>query len=144
MPQSRSRRRRRPVISHPPEPRIVRSSALRRAAPSTSKELAEAESLLSSAAVRERCGMVMAAAERGDTRHFKLATARFDDAVRRVVDITRRRYPDLVVPFHSRWRHFSTGGVDRAALVGPGAGRAARARAQIDLAIVSVLLDAGA
>ena len=29
--------------------------------------------------------------------------------------ITRRRYPDLDVPFHSRWRHFSAGGVDRAA-----------------------------
>ena len=62
----------------------------------------------------------------------------------RVVAVTRRRYPDLAVPFHSRWRHFAAGGVDRAALVAPGADRAETARARLDLAIVSVLLDAGA
>jgi hypothetical protein len=113
--------------------------------PSTNDDEArEAAALLSAAAVRERCGIVFAAAERGDTRHFRLVAGRLDDAAARVADITRRRYPDLVVPFHSRWRHFSAGGVDRVALVGAGAGRAARARAQIDLAIVSVLLDAGA
>jgi len=51
------------------------------------------------------------------------------------------------VPFHSRWRHFVVGGVDRWAAVAdkvswPDA--AARARAEFDLAIISVLLDAGA
>ncbi len=108
--------------------------------PSTS----EAAALLSAAAVRARCAIVSEAAERGETRHFRLVTARLDGAARRVVDITRRRYPDLAVPYHSRWRHFSTGGVDRAALVAPGADPAETARARIDLAIVSVLLDAGA
>jgi hypothetical protein len=57
--------------------------------------------------------------------------------------VTRRRYPDLAVPYHSRWRHFSVGGVDRAALVAPGVDAGEAARARIDLAIVSVLLDAG-
>jgi len=99
--------------------------------------------LLSAAAVRERCAIVFAAAERGETRHFGLHLERLDDAVARVVDLTRRRYPDLQVPFHSRWRHFGAGGIDRAALVAPGADPAERARAQLDLAIVSVLLDAG-
>jgi len=99
---------------------------------------------LSAAAVRERCGMVLAAAERGETPHFRVVHARLDDAARRVVDITRRRYPDLVVPYHSRWRHFSAGGIDRAVLMAPGADAAEAARARIDLAIVSVLLDAGA
>ena len=55
-----------------------------------------------------------------------------------------RSYPDLAVPYHSRWRHFLAGGLDRAALVAPGADRSGVARAQIDLAVVSVLLDAGA
>ena len=67
-----------------------------------------------------------------------------DEAVHRVLDITRRRYPDLAVPYHSRWRHFLAGGVDRAALVAPAADAAETARARIDLAVVSVLLDAGA
>ncbi len=105
---------------------------------------ADPDGLLSAAAVRERCGIVFDAAERGETKHFRLALDRLDEAVRRVVDITRRRYPDLVVPYHSRWRHFSVGGVDRGALVAPGADRAQTARTRVDLAVVSVLLDAGA
>src|ERR1044071_3050723 len=104
----------------------------------------EAEHLLCAAAVRERCGMVLAAAERGETRHFRIVPQRLDEAARRVPQIPRRRYPDLVVPFHSRWRHFDVGGVDRAGLVAPEADAAERARARLDLAMVSVLLDAGA
>src|SRR5438128_736197 len=99
--------------------------------------------LLSAAAVRARCAIVSEAARRGETRHFRLVCARLDEAARRVVDITRRRYPDLHVPLHSRWRHFSAGGVDRAALIAPRADGAETARARIDLAVVSVLLDAG-
>ena len=108
---------------------------------STTEEPSE---LLTAAAVRDRCGIVFAAAERGETRHFRLVSARLDEAVRRVVEIMRRRYPDLDVPYHSRWRHFSAGGVDRAAQVAPGADPEEAARARIDLAVVSVLLDAGA
>jgi Protein of unknown function (DUF1688) len=100
--------------------------------------------LLSATAVRERCAIVFRAAERGETRHFRLIPERLDDAVERVVAVTLRRYPDLAVPFHSRWRHFSAGGIERASLIAPGADRAETARARLDLAIVSVLLDAGA
>jgi len=102
------------------------------------------DDLLTAAAVRERCGLVFAAAEAGEAPHFRLHPERLDAAARLVAEITRRRYPDLRVPFHSRWRHFSGGGVDRARLVAPGANRVETARARIDLAIVSVLLDAGA
>ena len=104
----------------------------------------DASELLTAAAVRDRCGIVFAAAECGKTGHFQLVMARLEEAVRRVVEITRRGYPDLDVPYHSRWRHFSAGGVDRAAQVAPGADPDEVARARIDLAVVSVLLDAGA
>jgi hypothetical protein len=104
--------------------------------------------LLSAAAVRDRCGRIYAAAKRGETPHFTLHPERLDRAADLVAEVTRRNYPDLRVPFHSRWRHFSVGGVDRAALVAPkgvdAADRAETARARLDLAIVSVLLDAGA
>jgi Protein of unknown function (DUF1688) len=104
----------------------------------------EASELLTAAAVRDRCGVVFAAAECGETRHFRLVMMRLDEVVRRVVEITRRRYPDLDVPYHSRWRHFSAGGVDRVAQIAPGAAPDEAARARINLAVVSVLLDAGA
>jgi hypothetical protein len=103
-----------------------------------------AEFLLSAAAVRERCGLVLAAAERGVTTHFRVVPERLPDVARLGVDVTRRRYPDLAVPSHSRWRHFSAGGIERTPLVAPGADPEETARARIDLAIVSVLLDAGA
>ena len=109
--------------------------------PSTSEAAA---ALLNAAAVRERCAIVLAAAEHGETRHFRLCLDRLDDAAARVAALTRRRFPDLRVPYHSRWRHFAAGGVDRAALIAPRADTAEAARACIDLAIVSVLLDAGA
>jgi len=112
-------------------------------APEGGEGVRSAGHFLTAAAVRERCDVVFAAAERGGTPHFRLALGRLDEAVERVVAVTRRQYPDLDVPFHSRWRHFSVGGVDRAALV-PDADPAERARARLDLAIVSVLLDAGA
>src|SRR4051812_36996 len=50
-----------------------------------------ADHLLTAAAVRERCGLVFAAAERGETRHFALALDRLDDTVARVVSATCRR-----------------------------------------------------
>jgi hypothetical protein len=100
--------------------------------------------ILTAAAVRERCGLVYAAAERDEAPHFRLRPERLDTAAALVVEVTRRNYPDLDVPFHSRWRHFSAGGTERAGLVALGADRAETARARIDLAIVSVLLDAGA
>jgi hypothetical protein len=102
-----------------------------------------AAALLTAAAVRERCAIVFAAAEGDAARHFRLVPQGLDEAASRVAAVTRRRYPDLEVPLHSRWRHFSAGGIDRAALVATGADAAERARARIDLAVVSVLLDAG-
>ena len=34
-----------------------------------------------------------------------------------VVEITRKNYPDLKIPFHSRWGHFKVGGIDRLARI---------------------------
>ena len=104
----------------------------------------DVSALLSTDAVRARCAIVSEAVERGETRSFRLVPGQLDEAVRRVVDVTRRRYPDLEVPHHSRWRHFSTVGIGCLILVVPGADTDETARARIDLAILSVLLDAGA
>ena len=106
---------------------------------------AAAASLLSAGAIRARCGQVMAAAEAGRLAHFAYHPERLDDVAAFVVETIRARYPDLAVPYHSRWRHFEAGGVNR--WRAPCAGFAdprERARASVDLAIVSVLLDAGA
>lgn len=108
---------------------------------------APAAALLSAAAVRERCGNVAAAVAAGQSRHFRIDRSRLPRAAERVADVTRERYPDLAIPYHSRWRHFEAGGVDRRAELAHALRDrtpAERARALIDLAVVSVLLDAGA
>ncbi len=90
--------------------------------------------------------MIMAAAERGQTRHLEWRPERLSATAAYVADTIRQRYPGLDVPYHSRWRHFEAGGVDRwadIAAVLPN-DRVERARTRIDLAITSVLLDAGA
>ena len=105
-----------------------------------------AAKLLSAAAVRERCAAITAAAERGDTRHLAWQSANLPAAAAYVADTIRQRYPTLDVPYHSRWRHFEAGGVDRwAAIAARVDGDVVeRARTRIDLAVTSVLLDAGA
>jgi len=101
--------------------------------------------LRSAAAVRERCKRVYDWVAAGRSPHFTLDETRLDATAAFVARVTREAYPDLVIPHHSRWRHFSTGNRDRWADL-PLAGVTAieRARAAIDLTVVSVLLDAGA
>ncbi len=80
-------------------------------------------------------------------QHFRIDLGPLDTTVDLVLEITRKAYPSFDVPFHSRWRHFVVGGVDRwAALADRNSWRNAeqRARAEFDLAMVSVFLDAGA
>jgi len=103
--------------------------------------------LLSAAAVRERAGEVLAAGLDGRLDHFTVHADWLAAAAVIVADVVRTNYPTLAVPFHARWRHFLVAGRDLwrervAAIRWPDA--AAQARAAIDLAMVSVLLDAGA
>ncbi|MDH3472355.1 MAG: URC4/urg3 family protein, partial [Rhodospirillales bacterium] len=101
----------------------------------------------SPAAIRERCNRVLAAAETGQLAHFALAPERLEDAAAYTVATIRQNYPDLVIPYHSRWRHFAVGGRDRWAQLAAGLGAPDPreiARIRFDLAVTSVLLDAGA
>jgi uncharacterized protein DUF1688 len=106
-----------------------------------------ARSLLTAAAVRERAHEMLVAGLEGRLEHFTVDLESLSEATQVVAELIRVAYPDLNVPFHARWRHFVHGGIDlwgeRAARV-TWASRAAKARAAFDLAIVSVLLDAGA
>lgn len=110
-------------------------------------ETSAALSLLSASAVRERAHRMLAIGLADRLAHFRIDLDRLDGALDLVLETTRTAYPSFDVPFHSRWRHFVTNGDDRWAAVADRTDwhdRAARARAEFDLAIVSVFLDAGA
>ncbi|SFP41981.1 URC4/urg3 family protein [Variovorax sp. 770b2] len=111
---------------------------------------AGAASLLrTTAAIRQRAGALLARARRGESQWFRIGSDdALEDAARTVAEVTRERYPWDTIPYHSRWRHFEAGGVDRLKqldqLLGKGIDARQRARSHIDLVLVSVLLDAGA
>ena len=109
-----------------------------------------AAELLTARAVRAHCAEVARQAMEGRSAHFRWREERLPVVAAYVVEVIRDRYPGLQVPFHSRWRHFEAGGIDRWAKLATARGldgafsRVERAKAAVDLVIPSVLLDAGA
>lgn len=112
------------------------------------KGAAEAAAILrTTQAIRTRAQALLARARAGQSAWFTVDDAALDPAAADVARVTRERYAHLKIPYHSRWRHFEAGGIDRKATLDAllaGATAPQRARAYIDLAVVSVLLDAGA
>lgn len=81
----------------------------------------------------------------GGLEHWRVDLDRLPEAAAFVAEVIRERYPDLEVPFHARWRHFVFEGRDLWAELAQAASEVpdTAARTAFDLAIVSVLLDAG-
>jgi hypothetical protein len=116
-------------------------------ASATPEDVAAARRLLSAEAVRDRANRLfdLALMERLD--HFRVDLARLDPVADWVQRLIRSEHPTLEVPPHSRWRNFEVGGIDRWG--GLAASREWTdalefGRASIDLAMISVLIDAGA
>ncbi len=103
-------------------------------------------------AIRSRCNAVLEMARAGALEHFEFRDEKLAETAALVVETIRSAYPTLDIPYHSRWRHFSVGGRDRWAKLskelpqidGQVADAHERARIRFDLAVTSVLLDAGA
>jgi hypothetical protein len=106
--------------------------------------------LMSPLAVAERCGTIFEAGRAGDLEHFRVVEDRLGEAARYVAHVIEARHPKLDVPPHSRWRHFEVAGTDLwRELAGTLEEDAPKdvydlARIRFDLAVTSVLLDAGA
>lgn len=111
-------------------------------------EAEDAASVLRSThAIRRRCGQLLQRARAGDSKWFDVEDGAIEGAAREVAEITRKRYPKLHIPLHSRWRHLEAGGVDRKAELDRLLGdvrKAVRCESMVDLTFISVLLDAGA
>ncbi len=101
--------------------------------------------LLSPQVIRDSAKRVYEEAINGRS-HFRVHEEQLNFTVDYVLATIRQNYPDLNIPFHSRWGHFRPAGVDRsrwleAKLTGDAL---EKARVKLDLVIPSVLLDAGA
>jgi hypothetical protein len=105
------------------------------------------QALLSAAMVRKAAQRMLKLALDGKLDDWRVDLDRLPATADYVANVVRERYPTLDIPFHARWRHFVFDGRDLGLDIL--AGQAwpnpdARARAAFDLAITSVLLDAGA
>jgi len=98
-------------------------------------------------AIRDRCQFLFDRCQAHQSAVFACDLARLDAVAAFVIETTQQRYPDFDVPFHSRWRHFDAGGVARLLALEQALQSMSKpdaARSRLDLAIISVLLDAGA
>ena len=103
--------------------------------------------LRSTKTVRDRAHDLLARARAGESAYFTVVDAALAPTAKLVAEVTRQHYPNLQVPYPSCWRHMEAGGVQRVDQLTEELGKvsiAKRARAQIDLALVTVLLGAGA
>ncbi|MEK7355667.1 MAG: DUF1688 family protein, partial [Bdellovibrionota bacterium] len=105
----------------------------------------EVDYLLSPAAIRARALKIFNLTKLGKT-NFIYHEAKLEPTVDYVISVIKKNYPDLKIPFHSRWGHFQVGKVDRVSRVNAmlfDRDPMEKARIKLDLVITSVLLDAG-
>jgi hypothetical protein len=108
--------------------------------------LSKLDYLLSPQIIRDGAKKIHDEAVAGKT-HFRVHPERLDFTVDYVLQTIRQNYPDLKIPFHSRWGHFRPGGEDRSRWLEAKIKELdpmEKARIKLDLVIPSVLLDAGA
>ena len=102
--------------------------------------------ILSPKAIREKSNLLFDLTLQGKT-HFNYHEEKLPQVVEFVIEVIKKNYPDLNIPFHSRWGHFKVGGIDRLKVLNEKIAslpKAEQARIKLDLVVVSVLLDAGA
>ncbi|MFK7873886.1 MAG: DUF1688 family protein [Oligoflexales bacterium] len=103
--------------------------------------------LQTTAAVRSRSQQMLELARENKLKCFTLQEDRLEFLADQVAEITKKNYPNLKIPFHSRWRHLSAGGIDRGEELRQemaGLSSEEKLRVSFDLMFISVLLDAGA
>jgi hypothetical protein len=109
---------------------------------------AEARYLATPRAIRDRAEALYQLCARGALAHFAVDESALPSLAAQVEAVTRATYPDLrAIPNHTRFRHFGVGGIDRVARLEARLGTLPpeeRLCAKLELAITSVLLDAGA
>lgn len=98
--------------------------------------------------IRERSLQLYQYVLEGKSAYFELDTAKLSNCCQFVLALAKKDNPTLEVPFHSRWRHFSVGNIDRVKHLQDNpafpSDKQAQGRVWYELTLLSVLLDAGA
>ncbi|AMP89194.2 TPA: DUF1688 family protein [Legionella pneumophila] len=97
--------------------------------------------------IRAQSHRILNLAKQNQLAHFSLNPEKMTTTASYIVDIITSRYPELDIPYHSRWRHFEMDGLPRIhnlrkqlEPISP----SAWGKILYELVIISVFLDAGA
>ncbi len=79
--------------------------------------------------------------------YFEYDAQKLKECALFVSEVIKKNYPDLKIPYHSRWNHFRAGKINRVQKLNEylkSLPETEQLKAKIDLTLTSVLLDAGA
>ena len=102
--------------------------------------------IFSTEAIRDKAESILQLTLEGQTQ-FHLFPEKLEEVADYVLKVMKEKYPDNNIPFHSRWGHFNVGDINRLQeleKVLEGKDSKEKSKIKVDLAIISVLLDAGA
>lgn len=105
------------------------------------------QSLQNLPTIRQQAKRLLNLARENKLQHFLLVEEKMPVAVDYVLKVMNDQYPNLAIPYHSRWRHFEVGGIDRIQKIGKQLTQLPveeQGKILYELVIISVLLDAGA
>ncbi|NBW82567.1 DUF1688 family protein [bacterium] len=103
--------------------------------------------LRSLSTIRNQCRKLYQMGVENKLSHLSVHEDRLTMVVEYIHKIIVDDYPNLQIPYHSRWRHFEAGGIQRQfqlQQLWKDADNLEILRRHVDLVVVSVLLDAGA
>lgn len=104
------------------------------------------EYIFSPLTIRKKAHEIFNLALSGQT-NFIVHPEKLDEVSKFVSSVTLENYPNLNIPFHSRWNHFNVGHFDRLTELKLALAKFTtnqRTKSKFDLVVLSVLLDAGA
>ena len=111
-----------------------------------SGDIHDIENIFSPLTIRKKAHEIFNLALSGNT-NFIVHMDKLDEVSKFVTSVTLENYPNLNIPFHSRWNHFNVGNFDRLTELKLALTRFTtnqRTKSKLDLVVLSVLLDAGA
>lgn len=97
--------------------------------------------------IRNRAHAILELAKQNKLHHFSLQPEQMAATASFVTEVIKEQYPNLDIPYHSRWRHFEAGGIDRIKKMQEqlsSLSAVERGKVLYELVIISVFLDAGA
>jgi hypothetical protein len=97
--------------------------------------------------IRKQANRLYELAKSNQSLHFNFHPESLPPTANYVLEVIRENYPDLNIPYHSRWRHFEVDGINRVEQMKeayPSMSSLSWGKMLYELVIISVFLDAGA